>query len=110
MTRPGKIWLSVATVFMIVNVAGAGYAAAMSEGPHAGIHVVLGALGLWWMWRVVSRQLPAHDAASLPETERVEQLQQSVDAIAVEIERIGEAQRFTAKLEQERAGSRGERT
>jgi hypothetical protein len=36
----------------------------------------------------------------------VEQLQQSVDAIAVEIERIGEAQRFTAKLEQERATTR----
>ena len=30
------------------------------------------------------------------------QLQQSVDAIAVEVERIAEAQRFTAKLEAER--------
>jgi hypothetical protein len=32
----------------------------------------------------------------------MEQLQQSVDAIAIEVERIGEAQRFTAKLKQER--------
>jgi hypothetical protein len=30
--------------------------------------------------------------------ERLEHLQQSVDAIAVEVERIAEAQRFTAKL------------
>jgi len=29
---------------------------------------------------------------------RLEQLQQSVDAIAIEVERIAEAQRFSAKL------------
>jgi hypothetical protein len=36
---------------------------------------------------------------------QLEQLQQSVDAIAVEVERIAEAQRFSAKLLAERAGS-----
>jgi hypothetical protein len=41
------------------------------------------------------RSLPADDR-------RIEQLQQSVDAIAVEIERIAEAQRFTTKLLAER--------
>ena len=30
--------------------------------------------------------------------DRLEQLQQSVDAIAIEVERIAEAQRFSAKL------------
>ena len=38
--------------------------------------------------------------------ERLEQIQQSIDAIAIEVERIAEAQRFTAKLLSER----GERT
>jgi hypothetical protein len=33
---------------------------------------------------------------------RFDQLQQSVDAIAVEVERIAEAQRFSAKLLSER--------
>ncbi len=33
---------------------------------------------------------------------RLEQLQQSVDAIAIEVERLAEAQRYTAKLEAER--------
>jgi hypothetical protein len=33
---------------------------------------------------------------------RIEQLQQSVDAIAVEVERIAEAQRFTTRLLSER--------
>jgi hypothetical protein len=42
---------------------------------------------------------------SLPESSsaQLEQLQQSVDAIAVEVERIAEAQRFSAKLLAERA-------
>jgi hypothetical protein len=39
------------------------------------------------------------DAQSL----QLEQLQQSIDAIAVEVERIAEAQRFSAKLLAERA-------
>jgi hypothetical protein len=34
--------------------------------------------------------------------EQLERLQQSVDAIAIEVERIAEAQRFTAKLMSER--------
>jgi hypothetical protein len=37
-----------------------------------------------------------------PSDERLEHLQQSVDAIAVEVERIAEAQRFSAKLLAER--------
>jgi hypothetical protein len=41
------------------------------------------------------RALPADDR-------RIEQLQQSVDAIAVEVERIAEAQRFTTRLLAER--------
>jgi hypothetical protein len=35
--------------------------------------------------------------------QRFDQLQQSVDAIAVEVERIAEAQRFSAKLLSERS-------
>ena len=33
---------------------------------------------------------------------KIEQLQQSVDSIAIEVERIAEAQRFMARLEAER--------
>lgn len=40
---------------------------------------------------------------------QLEQLQQSVDAIAVEVERIAEAQRFSAKLLAERNESLGSR-
>jgi hypothetical protein len=45
------------------------------------------------------KQPKVSDAQNL----QLEQLQQSVDAIAVEVERIAEAQRFSAKLLAERA-------
>ena len=38
---------------------------------------------------------------------RLDHLQQSVDAIAIEVERIAEAQRFTTKLLSERAEGSG---
>ena len=39
--------------------------------------------------------------------ERVAQLEQSVDVVAVEVERVGEAQRFTARLLGERGAVPG---
>lgn len=47
----------------------------------------------------ISREMPN----MLGVQERFDQLQQSVDAIAVEVERIAEAQRFSAKLLAERS-------
>lgn len=41
-------------------------------------------------------------------SEQLAQLQQSVDAIALEVERIAEAQRFSAKLLAERSTERAE--
>jgi cell division protein FtsB len=51
-----------------------------------------------WIWKRSSapvRQTALPDAASL---QRMDQLQQSVDAIALEVERISEGQRYVAKL------------
>ncbi|HST08142.1 MAG TPA: hypothetical protein VLJ83_08210 [Gemmatimonadaceae bacterium] len=49
--------------------------------------------------RGLTRKSPTADAPnSLHMEQRFDQLQQSVDAIAVEVERIAEAQRFSAKL------------
>jgi hypothetical protein len=46
---------------------------------------------------------PRHELPSPLYEQRLDQLQQSVDAIAVEVERIAEAQRFSAKLLSERS-------
>ncbi|MFN2398528.1 MAG: hypothetical protein ABR543_07775 [Gemmatimonadaceae bacterium] len=102
MTRRSKIWLVVASLFTLINLAGAGYAAALGEGLHTALHVGLMFPGAYLMWRLWPRA-GRHDPPRVHRgEERMEQLQQSVDAIAVEVERIGEAQRFTAKLQQER--------
>ena len=53
-------------------------------------------------FRAVRTTERAHRPLSADVTEQLAQLQQSVDAIAIEVERIAEAQRFTARLEAER--------
>lgn len=103
MTRRSKIWLAVASLFTLINLGGAVYAAALGEGLHTALHVGLLLPGAYLMWRLAPRAR-RHDPPGVHRAEeRMEQLQQSVDAIAVEVERIGEAQRFTAKLQHERA-------
>ena len=105
MSRRAKVWRIVAALFTLINVGGAGYAAVAGEGPHAAIHVVLAVLGVYAAWRLTPR--PGRDALADASTEprqlstdaRLEQLQQSMDAVAVEVERIGEAQRYTAKAQ-----------
>jgi hypothetical protein len=102
MTRRRKIWAVIAGLFTVMNVGGAGYAIALGEPMHAAAHV--GALLVGYLvWRLVS---PAPQA-ELPEAgatdQRLELLQQSVDAIALEVERISEGQRFITKLQAERA-------
>ncbi len=106
MTRRQKIWLTVAGLFTVVNVASAGYAIALGEGPHAGSHVVLFMIGGYITWRLFSKgRTPAPTALPLSE-ERMEQLQQAVDAVAIEVERIGEVQRFNDKLQAERVNAK----
>ena len=110
MTRRARIWRTVAALFTIINLVGAGFAVAAGEWLHTGAHVVLAVLGGYAMSRLaagrVDEGLPSFQSDEprlQPEQQRLEQLQQSVDAIAIEVERIGEAQRFDAKLKQERS-------
>lgn len=57
-----------------------------------------------WLVRGVQRKPAPRELPNVQQFEqRFEQLQQSVDAIAVEVERIAEAQRFSAKLLAERS-------
>jgi hypothetical protein len=101
MSRARGIWKAAAVVFTVVNLIGLGMAMAAQEQMHGGIHVLLSLLGAYGIWRTsdrVARGSPASDALAEP---RLEALQQSVDAIALEVERIGEAQRFHAKLQAE---------
>ena len=105
MTRRSKRWRVAAGLFTFINLAGLAYAAAEGEEMHMTLHVVLLLLALagYVGWRF-ARRAPRQDLphAQLAE-QRVEYLQQSVDAVALEVERIGEAQRFSDKLRAGRA-------
>ena len=112
MTRRARIiWTAVAAVFTAVNFAGAVFAAVAREPNHAGVHVLLGIIGLFltWRlspWRIADRTFPPGYApdAELPadQVDRLSQIERSVDAVAIEVERIGEGQRFMTKVLTER--------
>ncbi len=107
MTRLSKVWLALAVLFVLVNLGGVGIAAVRGELLHTGIHVLLLLPGAYVVWRLA----PRHDARRLwrrrgaaipappPEiTDRLTDLEQSVNAVAIEVERIGEGQRFVTRL------------
>ena len=108
MTRRTRIvWTAVAAVFTAINFGGAVFAAVAQEPLHAGVHVLLGVVGLYltWRlspWRIIDRtsQLGSAADADLPaaQVDRLSQLEQSVDAVALEVERIGESQRYMTKV------------
>ena len=109
MTRRTRIWQVVAWLTVIVNLAGAFWAARLAENAHAGVHVVLllgGLLWTWWLANGGGRNRPGADTgASAPAgrlAERMANLEQSIDAVALEVERIGEGQRFVTRLLDER--------
>ncbi len=107
MTRRTRLWLAIASLFALLNAAGGGYAVALAEWNHAGVHAVLMLLGMYAGWGLLPRGSASSSSEARLAGERLEQIQQSVDAVAVEVERIGEAQRFSAKLQQDKVETRG---
>lgn len=105
MNRPSRFWRIAAVLFLFVNAAGAVYAFAMGERMHAEMHLAL--FGAAFVGYAFSRAAQNRTQGYPPEEivdPRVEQLQRSVDAMSLELERLGEAQRFKEKLETERRG------
>ncbi|HMI54927.1 MAG TPA: hypothetical protein VK494_01945 [Gemmatimonadaceae bacterium] len=104
MMRRSKLWRWAAGLYAFINAGGLVYAWAQDEEMHAMLHVFLLLLGLaaYVGWRL-ARRAPREDLphAQLAE-DRIQYLQQSVDALALELERVGEAQRFSDKLRVER--------
>jgi hypothetical protein len=103
MTRRQKAWFVVFAIFTAINLAGMGFAVAAQEWMHTMAHVALTVVGAIAMARL-ARPAPAQQGStSLEAQERLQDLQRSVDAVALEVERIGEAQRYIAKKAAERA-------
>jgi hypothetical protein len=120
MSLRAKFGWTIAALSVVLNGAGAWYALFLRrEWMHGGVHVALLALTLYLIvvLRPGARRSLEPSATSdeerlqpaEPGDPRMEQLQQSVDAIAIEVERIGEAQRFSAKLAAKQGEGVGER-
>ena len=104
MTRQrAKLWFVVASLFTLANLGGAVMAAVAGEVLHTAAHVGLSLLGAYFVWRLAPRARQQEMLAEQEAVPRLERLQQSLDDIGLEVERIGEAQRFTAKIVAERA-------
>jgi hypothetical protein len=106
MERRSGYWLAAAAVFTVGNLAGGVVAAVQREWMHASIHVGLTLIGAIATWQLVQRRearvLSSASTASLGDDTRVEnrmtQLEQSIEAIGIEAERIGEGQRRITEL------------
>ncbi|MGZ3332776.1 MAG: hypothetical protein ACXU9O_11760 [Gemmatimonadaceae bacterium] len=111
MTRRAKLWRAGAVLFGIVNIGGMGLALAMGEMMHAMAHVFLlfVGVGAYLLWKTVTTWAAGRpgeqrtEVSALPSSgkdltlqlhQHVDYLQRSMDALALEVERIGEAQRF----------------
>ncbi|MFN2601431.1 MAG: hypothetical protein ABR582_01605 [Gemmatimonadaceae bacterium] len=99
-TRGSKLLRISAVAWVIINGLGAPLAIAMGEPMHAATHIFL-LFGGYVAWQFVPRGRKEAPVELGEPDPKLEYLQQSVDAIAVEVERIGEAQRFTEKLRAE---------
>lgn len=60
MTRRSKVWMVVAVLFTLVNLAGAGVAAAEGELIHACLHVGLMLLSAVFLGRLAARQVASY--------------------------------------------------
>jgi hypothetical protein len=98
MTRRSKVWLVAAVLFTVVNFAGGVLAAVQGEFLHASAHAGLLFLGVYYTRRIWRQGWSTIPDLSTELTDRLTHLEQSVGAVAIEVERIGEGQRFITRL------------
>jgi hypothetical protein len=109
MAEPSRVWKAIAPIFVLVNVGGFVFALASGELMHAVTHAAVLLVGVagytLWRGRGTQGEISAGDSAAA--TRRLDHLQESLDVIAVEVERIGESQRYARKIIQERIDKSG---
>ena len=95
-----RAWIPVAWLLSLGNLVSVWFAAQPAEAWHATIHAMLAVLFGVGAQRLMARQrTPLRAGVG---DDREQRLEQAIDAIAVELERVGEGQRFVTKLLAER--------
>ena len=87
-----RAWIPVAWLLSLGNLVAVWFAAQPAEPWHATVHSLLAILFALGAQRLLARQRPATDQ------NRFDHLQQSVDVIALEVERISEGQRYVTRI------------
>jgi hypothetical protein len=103
MTRRSRLWRIATGIYVFINVGGAIVAGVRNEQMHFALHIGLLLLGMvaYPIWRLTRRSTPIDQSQGHLPDGRLEYLQHSVDAMALELERLGETQRFQDKLRAE---------
>ena len=107
MTRNTKLWLVVAVLFVLANAGGAVVAAARGELLHACGHVALAVAGLVAAALLARRRTATVVTRDDGLTDQLTHLEQSLDAVAIEVERMGEGQRYMTNILAQRGGASG---
>ncbi|HJQ21168.1 MAG TPA: hypothetical protein VJ867_12535 [Gemmatimonadaceae bacterium] len=92
-------WAVIGVVYTAINAGGAVIAFMRGEWMHGSVHVALLAVGAGYVaWRL-GRDRPQRDGpVDMDLDRRLRELQQSVDAVALEVGRIEEHQRDAVKI------------
>jgi hypothetical protein len=105
MARSSRFWRIGAAVYFFINAGGAVFAAAQGETMHAFAHIALlvVGVGVYGLLRLKSDPVEQETVAAEQANQRISHLEQSLNSIALNVERIGEAQRFEKKILEERS-------
>lgn len=93
-----RAWIPIAWLLSLGNVVSVWFAALPAEPWHATVHAALAVLFALGAQRLKARQQAPLQTEVMLGEDRMKSLEQAIDSIAVELERIGEGQRFVTKL------------
>jgi hypothetical protein len=98
LTPKARFWNAVLVVLSAANVVAVWFAAQPGEAWHATAHAALAlGFGLWALHRI--RPGPPREPALTGLADaRLERIERAIDAVALEVERIGEMERFASKI------------
>jgi hypothetical protein len=97
MSSRSTLWRLAGVAFLLINLLGGVYAGITEDWTHAAVHIGL-LIGAYVAWPFASRAAREDQPNALPADDRIEYLQQSVEAVALEVERLRQAQRFNERL------------
>ena len=98
-----RAWIPISWLLSLANVGAVWFAALPAETWHATAHALAAVLFAVGAERLMARRrVSSGDGELTIGDERMNRLEEAIEAIAVEVERVGEGQRFVTKLLAER--------